>query len=218
MIWTHVSELAIDRMLAGELAAPDRAALQDHAADCSRCRSMLDAALATRRAFAADPPPLAIMRPRRRALATAAGTLAVAAVAAAIVVARPRDDDAIRTKGGAIVGYFVAHGGGVRRGAITEVVHPGDRLELVTTSLEPAWFAAVAQDARGARSTYAALRPIAPGRDRAVPGALELDDALGRQTVTAVFCAGPFDPAALDLTEPPAGCAYDRFTLQVEAR
>ncbi len=45
-----LSELAIDRMLAGELAAVDANALRDHAASCPRCSAALDDALSKRQA------------------------------------------------------------------------------------------------------------------------------------------------------------------------
>ncbi len=43
----------------------------------------------------------------------------------------------MRAKGTAIAGFFVAHGDEVRRGAVREVVVPGDRIELFTTTTEP---------------------------------------------------------------------------------
>jgi len=59
---------------------------------------------------------------------------------------------------------------------------------------------------------------IEAGRERSVPGAVELDAVLGRETVTGVFCAGPFEPQHIDLAAPPAGCTIDRFTLDKVAR
>ena len=41
MIWTHVSELALDRLLAGELHTADAAAVRDHASTCTTCGTRL---------------------------------------------------------------------------------------------------------------------------------------------------------------------------------
>ena len=132
------------------------------------------------------------------------------------MVAWPRERSAppeVRTKGTAIVGFFVAHGELVRRGGVRETVMPGDRIQLVTTALQPTWFAAIADDASGARSVYVEPRQLDAGRDRVVPLAIELDATLGDETVTALFCDHAFDPQAIDVAAPPAGCTTDRFTL-----
>jgi hypothetical protein len=202
MMASHVSELAIDRMLAGELAAVDAAALRDHAAGCPRCSAALDDALATRQL---PLPRLAL--PRRRLAPYYAA--AVAAAAAVVVVAtwpnsKAAVEDGTRAKGTAIAGFFVAHGDAVRRGAQTETVMPGDRIELFTTVTEPLWFAAVSSDG----SVYVAPTRIEPGRERVLPGAIELDAALGSEVVTGVFCPDRFDASA-----PPPSCTTDRFTL-----
>ena len=208
MMKNHVSELAIDRLLAGEFAAPDAAAIRDHARSCVRCGAMLDDALATQRAFVALRPPLGLPVPlhRRRAVMATFGALAAAA---AIVVAWPRAaTETVRTKGTAIVGFFVAHGDAVRRGRVREPVMPGDRIELFTTTTERAWFAAIGDDAAGKRSVYVEPRLVEPGQERVVPFAITLDETLGDEVVTAVFCPERFDPLA-----PPANCTIDRFTL-----
>lgn len=216
MIWTHVSELAIDRMLAGEVAAADAAAMRDHAASCRRCGALLDDAVAVQREFAKSAPPLPIALPRRRVQVIAAVTALAAAVA--VVLAWPRHEAAapgegfrgisVRTKGAAIVGFFVAHDGAVRRGGGREHVMPGDRIELVTTTHEAVWFAAIGDDASGLRSVYVEPRRIEAGVERVVPLSIELDDTLGDEVVTAIFCPDEFDVRAV-----PADCTRDRFTL-----
>jgi hypothetical protein len=208
---THASELAIDRLLAGELAPADAAALRDHAAACARCNTALDAALATRAAFAAAPPLLSL--PRRRAtravwLASGAGVALAAAALLVVTWPRARPADAVRTKGTAIVGFFVAHAGQVRRGAPTETVRAGDRIELATTTTAPMWFAATSSDG----TVYSAPVLVAAGRDRALPGAIELDGSPADEVVTAMFCTDPF---TIDqVAAPPDGCTTDRFTLK----
>ncbi len=206
MIRTHVSELAIDRLLAGELSLPDAHALRGHTATCRLCAAALDDALATQRAAL---PPLPL--PRRR-IAPWLTAIAAAAAALAIVVTWPRahgDAAAIRTKGTAVVGLFVAHGDQVRRGAPRETVVPGDRIELFTTTTEPRWFAATSSDG----SVYVEPTRVEAGRERVLPIAIELDATLGTEVVTGVFCADRFDARA-----PPPDCTFDRFTLVKVAR
>jgi hypothetical protein len=210
MIWMHVSELAVDRLIAGEITGADAAAMRDHAAACERCGALLDDAFAVQREFAAARPRLELPVPLvRRRTAIVGSAMAAVAAALAVVIAWPHASPAmVRTKGDAIIGFFVDHGGAVRRGAIREVVMPGDRLELATTATAPAWFAAFSDDASGARSVYVAPVAILPGPDRVVPGAIELDGMLGPEIVTGVFCAHSFDVAEI-----PDDCTRDRFTL-----
>ena len=138
---THFSELSVDKLLAGELTGATAAALRAHAAECARCGDTLDDAVTTRAQFAqiaaAPWKAAALVRPtmpRRWRSAAIAAPLAMAA-ALALVLAWPRTRDHVRTKGTAIVGFFVAHGDAVRRGTLHETVMPGDRLELVTSTL-----------------------------------------------------------------------------------
>ena len=213
---THFSELSVDKLLAGELSGAAAAALRAHAADCARCGETLDDAVATRVEFKA----IAIApwkQPRRWRSAAIAAPLAVAA-ALTLVLAWPRPADQVRTKGTAIVGFFVAHGDAVRRGTLRETVMPGDRVELVTSTTEPGWFAAISDDQLGVRSVYVPLVAIGAGHDRGIEGAIELDAQLGHETVTGVFCDHAFDPVKIDVVALPRGCTADRFILDKVAR
>jgi len=210
MIWLHVSELAIDRMLAGELAAADAAAMRDHARACKACGDRLAEAEAVQHAWPAIAPPLPIARPRRYTFAA----LGALAAACAVVLAWPRTEAPTeRTKGGAMAGFYIAHGGDVRLGGVDDTAVPGDRLQLFTTTRAPAWFALTSTDERGRTSTYIEPRVIEPGRERLLPLSLELDDALGRETLTAIFCPQRFAPDG-DLRE----CTVEHFALTKVAR
>ncbi|HEV7554001.1 MAG TPA: hypothetical protein VGO00_01035, partial [Kofleriaceae bacterium] len=162
MIRTHVSELAIDRLVAGEIDPFDAAVMREHAAECARCEAALTDALEVKRTFSA--PLIAIpLRRRRIAAPTIAAITAMAAVVAA-VLAWPHSEPAeVRTKGSAIVGFFVAHRDQVRRGALHETVMPGDRVSFTTTTTTPVWFAAIGDDAAGVRSIYVRPRVVEPG-------------------------------------------------------
>ncbi len=214
MIWTHVSELAIDRLLAGEVEPTDAAAMRSHAVDCAHCGALLDDALACQREFAADRPvlglPVPISSARRGRSMVIAGATALAA-ALAVVIAWPRSAThvlEVRTKGTAIIGFYVAHGDAVRRGTLREPVIPGDRIELFTTTSATAWVAIVGDDAAGHHSVYVAPRAIDAGSEQLLPLSIQLDDTLGDEVVTAMFCPEQFDPQS-----PPSECTTDHFTL-----
>jgi hypothetical protein len=214
---THFSEFTVDKYLAGELGRDAVASLRAHAAECARCGDALEDALAVRASFVhvGQRTPL-----WRRARILYAAPVALAA-ALALVVAWPRSHaitETTRAKGTAIVGCFVAHGDQTRRGALNETVMPGDLIELVTSTTEPVWFAAISDDAAGVRSVYVPATFVAPSRDRLAPAAIELDATLGRETVTGVFCELPFDAKAIDPAHPPAGCTTDHFELTKVAR
>ena len=209
MIWTHVSELAIDRMLAGEVAAVDAIAIADHAADCTRCRSLLDDAYEVKRAFAMEPPldlPIPMIR-RRRPAAYIAPLLAAAA--AFVFVWWPRSEpEVVRTKGSSLVGFYVAHDDATRVGNTREVVTPGDRIQLFTTTQHRTWIAVIGEDAAANRTLYVEPRAVDAGREQLVPLSITLDATLGDEVVTTVFCSRQFDANAI-----PADCTTDRFTL-----
>jgi hypothetical protein len=221
-VMAHISELAIDRLVAGELTMLDADAARSHAAGCARCGGLLDDALATKARFAADIPQLALPVPLRARRSTrlwaivAGGMLAAAAAIVLLVRARgPADGDVdgTRAKGRAHLGFYVSHAGDVRRGAGGERVVPGDAIELYSNAVDYGWFAVTSVDGAGARTVYIAPRPYAPGREEIVPQSIVLDATLGTETITGIFCAGPFDPAA-----PPDDCTFDRFTIEKAQR
>lgn len=204
-----VSELRIDRLLAGELAPDAAARIRSHAASCAVCGGLLARAEAVARSFAAAPPPLRL--PARPAVRIAGWAAALAAGVALVVAAPWRGGpDGIRTKGGPSLGLFVSHDGVVRRGASGEVVAPGDRLQPVTTADRAGWIAITAVDGAGTRTVYAAPQPVDAGRDRLLPFSIVLDDTRGPTTITAAFCPGPFALAA-----PPPDCTRDAVTVEV---
>jgi hypothetical protein len=215
---THFSELTVDKYLAGELGREAVASLRTHAAECTRCGDALEDALAVKASFGNVHSASRFAGLRRTARILYAAPVALAA-ALALVVAWPRSHaGTTRPKGTAIVGCYIAHGGEVRRGAPRETVMPGDRIELVTSTTEPAWFAAISDDAAGVRSVYVPAMFVSPSHDQIAPAAIELDATLGREVVTGVFCELPFDAKTIDPAHPPAGCTTDHFELAKVAR
>jgi hypothetical protein len=59
---------------------------------------------------------------------------------------------------------------------------------------------------------YVEPREIEPGREQVLPLSIELDDTLGDEIVTGVFCKERFDPRVIDVNDA-RGCVVDRFTL-----
>jgi hypothetical protein len=207
-----VSELLIDRLLAGELAPAVAEHARGHAAGCPRCLDLLTTAETVAKRFAEHPPGLRLPG-RHRALGVG---LAGAAAAAAVVIAIGRSPDratGVQTKGRPALGFFVSHGvshgGELRRGQSGELVAPADRLQLVATTERAGWIAVTGVDGSGARAIYGAPAPLAAGRDRALAFSIILDDTPGTSTITAVFCPGPFS-----LDRPPEDCTSDAFSIE----
>jgi len=197
-----VSELTIDRLLAGELADP--AAVRAHAAGCATCGGLLRDAEAIAARFATAAPPLGFPDPGRARPVVLAAAAALAAVLALVVWAPWRGGESgVQTKGRPALGVFVSHAGVLRRAVSGEVVAPGDRLQLVTTSERAGSITVSATDGAGTRTVYAERQAVAAGRDRPLGFSIILDEIRGPTAITAVFCAAPDD------------CTTDGFTLEV---
>jgi hypothetical protein len=207
-----VSELTIDRLLAGELADPAPAEIRGHAATCATCGGLLRDAEGIVARFAAAPPQLAFPDPyRSRAVGIGAAAAALAAAVALVVWAPWRGEQGgVQTKGRPTIGVFVSHAGVLRRAVSGEVVAPGDRLQLVASNERASGLAVSAVDGSGARTVYAAPQAILAGRDRPLGFSIILDETRGRTAITAMFCAEPFA-----LEQPPDDCTADGFTLEV---
>jgi hypothetical protein len=100
----------------------------------------------------------------------------------------------------------------MRVGEAGEVVHPGDTLTYLVTTAEPAYVTVLGRDAAGRITSYVPAQQVRAGRDVELPIATLLDDALGREDIVAVFCAG--DAPVRSIDEPPAGCMLDRLTIE----
>jgi hypothetical protein len=205
-----LSELKIDRMLAGELAADDAALARSHAAGCAACGGLLRHAEATARRFAEHRPPLGFAQRRGRA-AVAIASAALAVMVIGLAIRTPRDAPrGVRTKGHAALGFYVSHAGQLHRGEPGDAIAPGDRLQLVTTSDAAGWIAVTGVDALAVRQVYAAPQPHPAGRDRPLPFSIIVDTTPGPTTITAVFCAEPFS-----IERPASDCVTDAFTVEI---
>jgi hypothetical protein len=238
-----LSDLRIDRMLAGDLDGGERERARDHIADCTACASRVAAIEAAR---AATPPHLEAIRriaaapPARFARRTwgwpLLGVALAAGAAMLVVVVRPHaprpggggeqaTDEATRLKGSAHLGFFVKHGNFVRRGGPGEPVSPGDLVRFVVSTPRPAHLAIVGVDERAVASVYfpvaGAADTVPAGTDVELPRATLLDDTLGGETIAAYFCERAIDlgPLRAHPNSAPPGCTVDRFDwVKVPAR
>jgi hypothetical protein len=217
-----LSDLRIDMLLAGDLAAAEAGRAREHARTCPACAARVAAIEAARAANArGGGPDIEALRRAAAVVAPARGrgawrpswialgaTLAAGVAALVLVVRAPVPTETTRSKGraDAHVGFFVEHGGDVRRGAPGERVSPGDRVRFTTTSVDPGrharHLAIIGVDAARVATVYfpagGVPDDIAAGDDVALPRATLLDDTLGPETIYAFFCARPFAAGAVD--------------------
>ena len=208
-----LSDLRVDRWLAGDLGAADEESARAHAAGCAACAARVarfreaHAASASEAAAglaaileAATPP----ARPRWRLWVPFAAGL-TAAVAALALLVRPADTgDALgtRTKGPrAHLGFFVKHGDAVRRGGWDEKVSPGDLVRFTASLPAPRHVAIFSLDAAHRATIFypadGRQAPLPAGADVELPRATELDGTLGVESIFALFCEQPIDLEAV---------------------
>ncbi|MEA2697442.1 MAG: hypothetical protein QOI66_1713 [Myxococcales bacterium] len=179
-----LSELRLDRWVAGELNVPEREDVENHVRGCRRCASRREARLMEKQRFhdtaplmpfEARPAPTVIedaafvsrKRPgffgSKRAVFGAGSGLAVALAAAFILVPwalAPCCGETVQVKGkgGHRVRFFVHDGaaGTVREGTFGETVHPGDRIRFAFNhdALGDRRVAVLSRDAAGKVSVY----------------------------------------------------------------
>jgi hypothetical protein len=225
-----LSDRALDMMIAGELPAARSAALRAHLLECSACQARYHSLRAGSDAFPLEAPSFQKLAPgiRRRRWWWAVGpTLAVAALV--LIVTRPRSPALTdRSKGGDALGFFVLHDGSVREGASGEVVRPGDRLQLITTTKVPRYLAVLERDAGGRVSAFfpreeqTARREA--GRAAPLPYSFQLDATIGVGTMYGVFCDQPVLVSLLrqvleqqgDQRVWPHGCAADQLRYEIK--
>lgn len=241
------SELALDRLMAGELAEGAASAARTHLDGCARCATRMAAFAADRDAFRADTPPLvrpaapAPARPwteRLRRWFLPVGGLAVAAAAVILFLVLPRGgeqepgDGGTRIKGSERLGVYVKRGEVVSRLASGDVVHPSDELVFTTTTSVPRFVVVIGRTTldEGGGS----ISPVFPdaesavevpaGVDAPLPGGFELDDEVLRtEEFFGFFCdravlVAELSRALVGRGEPRVeGCTVDRVALEKRA-
>jgi hypothetical protein len=200
---TCLSDLALDRLIAGELAGDERERAQTHVASCEACRGRRNALDADVRAFpdqlfvamAAEQARTAAGFGKRGWKVYAAIAVPIAAAAAiAIWLAIPRDrparvdEDGVRTKGGLVLDVIAK-----RRDGMTEplgpgaTAAPGDAVRFVVSTEAGGRLVVVGLDSAGTASSYVDAA-IAPGRAQPQEGSVILDATPGVEKFIAVVC------------------------------
>lgn len=127
------------------------------------------------------------------ALAAAIGLGVLLVPRARLDVDRPITPNAgeTRTKGAPLpsLRVHVRRAGAVFVWGAGEPLRPGDALRFELSASAPGHAAILARDAVGAVSVYHGWAPVVAGEGQLLPGAVELDESLGRERVYAVWCA-----------------------------
>lgn len=240
-----LSDRRLDALELGELEGDALEKAERHLLDCARCsdrRALLAQAADTDSALMAQQPTFVPGRtraeqPRMRDRSKAArvlpwlGGFAAAAAALIVVLRMPAEPEAdlVRTKGMGSIGFFVRHGGSVRRGQSGEQVAPDDALRFVVTSGVARYVAVLSRDGAGHASVYypngSTAARVEAGVDRPLGASVVLDGVLGEERLFALACGEPTELAPLlaglskALAEPtwPASCTVERITLFKEA-
>jgi len=212
---SHLSDLALHRLIAGERT--DKSTLE-HVDGCASCRARMDAVVAAHNEFASD----AALPARLAALADAAArvpaksswrhwhkrTLGIAGVALAAVmifavgVRGSQDADSpsgidptIRRKGKANDALEIFHrdaAGHVSTLSNRSKVRPGDAISFRVTVARRGFIGIVGIDAAHTIAAYAplgeALEEMPAGMTRLLDGSIVLDDTLGAERVVLVVC------------------------------
>lgn len=220
-----LSDLALDRLLLGELDASAQAQVEAHLAACAACRARCEAIERDRAAFVAAPPPLALpaeratrstsaiapTRSSRGAWLAAAG-LAMAAAIAGIAVFRgdgavgppaaPGSVDRVATKGdGFELAAVIERGGHQTRARSGDELRPGDRVQLSYSLAEPAYLYVIGVDGTARANVFfpedANRVATQPGREVELPFSLVIDKTPGGERFFGVACDDPRDPQAI---------------------
>lgn len=153
------------------------------------------------------------------------GTLAAAAAALVFFLQskkpspKPNDGDEFQTKGDDV--SLVIHGE-AQPLANGDTVTAGTKIRFEAQGGKPGYIAVVGVD--GAHATtvyypYGAKEPAQIGRERLLPGAIQLDSTPGDEAFFAVFSTKPFEidavlPALTGSAKLPAGIATSRVVLR----
>ena len=197
-----ISDLRFDACFAEELAAGELASLREHVSQCTRCQAREAQLAEQRERFAAANALPAWLAPvqvdaKTRVRWSRSAALTSAAACALVIIgigmlrgAREPTLGSARSKGGESIS-FVKRGTDVRRGTRERPLHPGDKLRFTYTTGALRYLAILSLDGRQRASLYypnglQAAR-IAPGVDVALPSAVELDDAVGAESIFALF-------------------------------
>lgn len=183
---------------------------RDHVRACALCeaklkerRSAFDALgeVAIVRAIHRAVPAQETAPAKTRWLPKLIGVLSCAAAAsvAFFVLRPPQPEIVVRTKGTVGFDVLVERNGVVRRAVPNEELRAGDHLRFEVDLTEEAHVMIVGVEANGAlynafpaTTSVAVSREMAKGQDQVLPGAVELDETLGKESLYLVSCQHVF--------------------------
>jgi hypothetical protein len=231
------SDLALDRLCAGELGPAVAARIEEHASSCADCAARRNERGAGFQAHAGFDERKVLAGIRRgldapaskpagqfRALVLLFTACAVGLVAFSLD--RRPAVDALRSKGGLALHVFRAHGAKAEAMVSGDRFAPGDRLEFAVDLPGAGYVQVFGIEQGGALYTAWPLQTSAPprlgpGRGIVLPGAVALDGSLGRESLFLVHCpleAGPprctAGPNGADALQCQPACALTRFVLE----
>lgn len=199
-----LSDLALDRLLAGELAGTlERAQAQEHLRGCAGCAARKLALVEDARRFqdevdAGGWRPAPIEEPRRRLFGWGKGLswgLAGACAVLAAIAFLPQGPPAsggLRSKGGGSLSLIARTGDGVVERVLPgDELAPGDAIRFEVTAHEAAILSILGIDASGAVTPYVRETALEAGAGQVLPGSILLDETLGPERIVAYFCDEP---------------------------
>jgi hypothetical protein len=235
------SDLALDRLHAGELPPEQAQPCERHVAGCAECgarmaerRAGFDAlegvdprAMMARIRTGLDRPASPSERLRAGVRRLLAPLAVVATVAVALVVVTREDGDlpGTRLKGALGLHVFRLAGDHAEEVVSGGTFAPGDRLRFAVDLPAEGHVAVLGVEASGALYTAWPLEPgtqtrLAAGKGLELPGAVSLDAQPGRETLYLVHCPVEVGPprctsgGASAAPTCPAGCATTAFLLE----
>jgi hypothetical protein len=207
-----LSDLVLDRIVAGELA---EATAAPHLTTCASCRDRLAELRTAQESFVVDELRVRAAqaqvqtqeqpRARRRSVVWAGSSVGALAAAAALLLLwrpTPEPEPTVRLKGGFALELIARH----RDGRVEQVLPggalaPGEAIRFRVSSDEPGYLGVIGIDAAGNVTAYSPAdgltRSLAAGRQQLLEGSIILDETLGPERVIAALCKKPVDVGTL---------------------
>lgn len=198
-----LSDLVIDRLVAGDFEASRVAEREGHIAQCQRCTERVAA-------IRSAPPPsemavtrgvrmLRAVRQRRWLMPTVAAATAAATLMFFMVVRsrdtglkQPRIDSQTRTKGTVVLELYAKRSGDVALIRSGEALAPGDAVRFRISTDSPGYLVVAGIDSSGVTTPYLPESgdavAIDRGKNQIQPSSIVLDDVLGEELFIAVVC------------------------------
>ncbi len=222
------NRVLVERYFLGEGGVDEKRAARAHLDGCAECRGIMTGLEKERRdyliahpfrEFAAKRLPAEASAEPKRAFGGSRWIPALAGLAACLVLVpvifkvglkdKVISDTGYRSKGGAMLEYYVKRGAAVNPGSVTEAYRPGDELQFVCSAGSYGYVTLASIDSRGHVSLYrapvgadGAESPLSlPGKgDEKIqlPFAVTLDESPGSELFVMIFGAAPLAGEAVE--------------------